>query len=128
MVQSIAEEEEQKKKLVEEQKVEITEKLDQVFEMNKFSVQKALVEHEFFKDNNTLIKRQATKIERARKAEEKANEVLEQIIPKLEAVAGAENGNEELTAETIVEKMVVGGPMGEIGHKIIKYQSKEKAI
>ena len=69
MVQSIAEEEEQKKKLVEEQKVEITEKLDQVFEMNKFSVQKALVEHEFFKDNNTLIKRQATKIERARKAE-----------------------------------------------------------
>ena len=128
MVQSIAEEEEQKKKLVEEQKVEITEKLDQVFEMNKFSVQKALVEHEFFKDNNTLIKRQATKIERARKAEEKANEVLEQIIPKLEAVAGGENDNEELTAETIVEKMVVGGPMGEIGHKIIKYQSKEKAI
>lgn len=38
MVQSIAEEEEQKKKLVEEQKTEITEKLDQVFEMNKFSV------------------------------------------------------------------------------------------
>ena len=53
---------------------------------------------------------------------------MEQIIPKLEAVAGEESNNEELTAETIIEKMIVDGPMGEIGHKIIKYQSKEKAI
>lgn len=74
------------------------------------------------------IKRENTKIERARKVEEDANDLLEQIIPKLEAVAGEESNSEELTAETIIEKMIVDGPMGEIGHKIIKYQSKEKAI
>ena len=61
------------------------------------------------------------KIERARKTEEEANEVLERLIPKLEAVAGADSDNGELTAETIIEKMIVAGSMGEIGHRIIKY-------
>ena len=37
-----------------------------------------------------MIKRENTKIERARKHEEDANEVLEEIIPKLEAAAGGE--------------------------------------
>jgi len=96
------------------------EKLEQVFTMNKFVVQKAIVEDEFFKDNNKIIKRENTKIERARKVEEDANDVLEEIIPKLEAIAGAE-GTDELTAEIIMEKMVTDGPLGEIGRKIIKY-------
>ena len=38
------------------------------------------------------------------------------------------NSIAELTVETVVEKMIKGGPLGEVGHKIIKYQSKEKAI
>lgn len=75
-----------------------------------------------------MIKRENTKIERARKHEEDANEVLEEIIPKLEAAAGGEGEAEELTCETVIEKMVTGGPQGEIGRKIIKYQAKEKAI
>ena len=87
--------------------------------MNRFAVQKALVEHEFFKDNNSRVKRENTKIEHARKKEEDANDVLESFIPKLESVAGAEN--DELTAETVIEKMIMADPMGEIAHKIIKY-------
>ena len=74
-----------------------------------------------------MIKRENTKIERARKHEEDANEVLEEIIPKLESAAGGDEA-EELTCETVIEKMVTGGPLGEVGRKIIKYQAKEKAI
>lgn len=76
-----------------------------VFELNKFSVQKALLENEYFKDNNERIKRENTKIERARKAEEDANEVLEEFIPKLEAVAGDNDGEseaQELKVESVI--------------------------
>lgn len=76
-----------------------------VFELNKFSVQKALLENEYFKDNNERIKRENTKIERARKAEENANEVLEEFIPKLEAVAG-DNGEESEAQELKVESVI----------------------
>ena len=60
-----------------------------VFELNKFSVQKALLENEYFKDNNERIKRENTKIEQARKVEEDANDVLEEFIPKMEALVGS---------------------------------------
>ena len=129
MVQSIADEEEEKKKLVEDQKTVITEKLEQVMTMKKFMVQKTKVEQEFFKDNHEMIKRENTKIERARKREENANEVLDEMIPKLEAVAGGGDGGDnggassssaELTVEKIIETMITdNGPYGEIGRKII---------
>ena len=61
-----------------------------MFSMNKFKVQKASLEDEFFKDNNKNIKRENIKIERARKVAEDANEVMEEFIPKLEAVVGAD--------------------------------------
>ena len=83
MVMSIAAEEEQKKSLIDEQSIEITEKLEQVFTMGQFGVQKALIEDEFFKDNNKNIKRENIKMERARKVEEDANEVMLELIPKL---------------------------------------------
>ena len=53
------------------------------------------------------------------------------MIPKLEAsVSADDNGqSQELTVEKVVETMIQEtGPLGEIGRKIIKYQSKEKAI
>lgn len=77
-----------------------------------------------------MIKRENTKIEKARKKEENANEVLDDMIPKLEAVTNeGEDGSAELTVEKIIETMITdGGPYGEIGRNIIKYQSKEKAI
>ena len=61
-----------------------------MFSMNKFKVQKACLEDEFFKDNNKNIKRENIKIERARKVAEDANEVMEEFIPKLEAIVGAD--------------------------------------
>ena len=48
------------------------------------------MEDEFFKDNNKIIKRENQKIERARKVEEDANDVFEEFLPKLEAIASAE--------------------------------------
>ena len=47
-------------------------------------MKKTVIEQEFFKDNQKLIKYENTKIERARKAEEDANEKLEELIPRLE--------------------------------------------
>ena len=44
-----------------------------------------MVEQEFFNDNQKLIKYENAKIERARKAEEDANEKLEELIPRLES-------------------------------------------
>lgn len=34
----------------------------------------------------------------------------------------------EMTPEVVIENIIQGGPMGEIGRKIIQYDSKEKAI
>ena len=62
------------------------------------------MENEYFKDNNERIKRENTKIERARKDEEKANDVLEEFIPKMEAVVGAggDGESQELTVESVL--------------------------
>ena len=60
--------------------------------------------------------------------EENANEVFEEFIPKLEATAESLSTVNELTVEAVVGNMIEDGPMGEVGRKIIKYQSKERAI
>ena len=68
-------------------------------------------------------------MQRARKAEEDANAELEELIPRMEATVASLGEVEELTLEKVIEGVVQdNGHHGEFGRKIIKYQSKEKAI
>ena len=92
-----------------------------MFTLQKYVVQKTVIEQEFFKDNHKIIKHENNKIENARKTEENANEALAEYIPKLEATVEALSSAQELDAQMIMENIVQDGPMGEIGRKIIKY-------
>ena len=55
------------------------------------------------------------------KREQQANDVFEELLPKLETTAESLSESVELTAETVIEGMIEQGPYGEIGRKIIKY-------
>ena len=76
-----------------------------------------------------MLKQENRKVERARKAEEQAADLMEQMIPKMEATCASLSEFRELTADQVVESMVIEqGPIPELGRKIIRYQAKEKAI
>ena len=62
------------------------------------------------------------------KIEEEGNETLAELNPKLQAVVEQLEGQEEMTAESVIAGVIEDGPMGAIGRKIIKYEAKELAI
>ena len=99
-----------------------------MFTMAQFSVTKTVTEQEFFKENEARIKKQCKTVDKALKREQAANDVFEELLPKLEATAESLSETQELTIETVIESMIGDGPYGEIGRKIIKYQAKERAI
>lgn len=66
----------------------------------------AVIEQEFFTDNSKMLKQENRKIETARKAEEEATELLEQVAPKLEATVESLSTVDELTVETVLEGLV----------------------
>ena len=74
--------------------------------MAQFSVTKTVTEQEFFKENAARIKKQVVTIDRAMKKEQEANDVFEELLPKLEATAEALSETQELTAETVIENMI----------------------
>lgn len=119
---------EQKQKLIDELKGKMSENIESLIVFQQFSTQKTITENEFFQDNNKQLKQQAALIKRGREQEEKANEFFEEILPKLESTCESIENQDELTAEKIMNELVQEGPQGEIGRKIIKYQSKANAI
>ena len=54
--------------------------------------------------------------------------MLAELNPKLQAVCEQLEGQEEMTAESVVAGVIEDGPMGAIGRKIIKLEAKEAAI
>ena len=99
----------QKQKLIDELKPLMDQKVESMIVMQKFTTQKTIKEHEFFVDNNQQLKQQAALIERGREREEKANDFLEEIIPKLESTCESLENQEELTAEKVMNEMVQDG-------------------
>lgn len=68
-------------------------------------------------------------MQRGLRETEKANEALDELLPKMESAVEAMSSVEgELTPEFIINNMIGGGPETELGRRIIKYQAKESAI
>ena len=109
MVLTAEQEAAQKQKLIDELKPLMDQKVESMIVMQKFTTQKTIKEHEFFVDNNQQLKQQAALIERGREREEKANDFLEEIIPKLESTCESLENQEELTAEKVMNEMVQDG-------------------
>ena len=122
------EEERQKQELIEQERGDMTQKIEQMLLLQKFSVTQTAIEQEYITDNNARLKQMHGKVSKSVQKKTEANEKFEELNPKMEAIVESLAEQPALSAESVVEGIIVNGPMGEFGRKIIKYQAKEMAI
>ena len=80
------EEERQKQELIEQERGDMTQKIEQMLLLQKFSVTQTAIEQEYITDNNARLKQMHGKVSKSVQKKTEANGKFEELNPKMEAI------------------------------------------